>query len=48
VATFLCATESFPNPLRGNYLGFAAEVGQAGVAIGTPASVPMQNLLADV
>ncbi|OBT88790.1 hypothetical protein VE02_03123 [Pseudogymnoascus sp. 03VT05] len=27
VATFLCAAESFPTPLRGHYLGFAAAVG---------------------
>ena len=35
VATFLCASESFPTPLRGHYLGFAAAVGKAGGTIGT-------------
>lgn len=34
VSTFLCASESFPTPLRGHYLGFAAAVGKAGAAIG--------------
>jgi len=35
VATFLCGAESFPTPLRGHFLGFAAAVGKAGAAIGT-------------
>jgi MFS family permease len=35
VATFLCASESFPTPFRGHFLGFAAAVGKAGAAIGT-------------
>jgi MFS family permease len=30
VATFLCGAESFPTPLRGHFLGFAAAVGKAG------------------
>ncbi|KAK9365201.1 major facilitator superfamily domain-containing protein [Lipomyces kononenkoae] len=32
---FLVASESFPTPLRGHFLGFAAAVGKAGSAIGT-------------
>ncbi|KAJ9296196.1 hypothetical protein DTO271G3_5337 [Paecilomyces variotii] len=43
VATFLCAAESFPTPLRGHYLGFAAAVGKAGAAIGTEVFTPIQN-----
>lgn len=43
VATFLCAAESFPTPLRGHYLGFAAAVGKAGAAIGTQVFTPIQN-----
>jgi Sugar phosphate permease len=34
---FLVASESFPTPLRGHFLGFAAAVGKAGAAIGTTA-----------
>ncbi|KFY33666.1 hypothetical protein V494_07426 [Pseudogymnoascus sp. VKM F-4513 (FW-928)] len=43
VATFLCAAESFPTPLRGHYLGFAAAVGKAGAAIGTEVFTPIQD-----
>jgi len=43
VATFLCAAESFPTPLRGHYMGFAAAVGKAGAAIGTQTFAPIQN-----
>lgn len=43
VATFLCAAESFPTPLRGHYLGFAAAMGKAGGAIGTQVFTPIQN-----
>ena len=32
---FLVSSESFPTPLRGHFLGFAAAVGKAGAAIGT-------------
>ncbi|KAK9313982.1 major facilitator superfamily domain-containing protein [Lipomyces starkeyi] len=32
---FLVSSESFPTPLRGHFLGFAAAVGKAGSAIGT-------------
>ncbi|KAJ5948084.1 hypothetical protein N7466_001099 [Penicillium verhagenii] len=42
VATFLCASESFPTPLRGHFLGFAAAVGKAGGAIGTQVFTPIQ------
>jgi len=42
VATFLCAAESFPTPLRGHYMGFAAAVGKAGAAIGTQVFTPIQ------
>ncbi|OQD66007.1 hypothetical protein PENPOL_c005G01576 [Penicillium polonicum] len=38
VSTFLCASESFPTPLRGHFLGFAAAVGKAGASIGTDVS----------
>lgn len=34
---FLVSSESFPTPLRGHFLGFAAAVGKAGAAIGTTA-----------
>ncbi|THX18852.1 major facilitator superfamily transporter [Aureobasidium pullulans] len=34
---FLVSSESFPTPLRGHLLGFAAAVGKAGAAIGTTA-----------
>ena len=47
VATFLCAAESFPTPLRGHYLGFAAAVGKAGAAIGTQVFTPIQNSFSD-
>lgn len=43
VSTFLCSAESFPTPLRGHYLGFAAAVGKAGAAIGTQVFMPIQN-----
>lgn len=46
VATFLCAAESFPTPLRGHYLGFAAAVGKAGAAIGTQVFTPIQDSFA--
>jgi len=47
VATFLCAAESFPTPLRGQYLGFAAAVGKACAAIGTQVFTPIQNSFSD-
>jgi MFS family permease len=43
VATFLCGAESFPTPLRGHFLGFAAAVGKAGAAIGTEVFTPIQD-----
>jgi hypothetical protein len=43
VVTFLCVAESFPTPLRGHYLGFAAAVGKAGAAIGTEDFTPIQD-----
>ncbi|KAJ5831707.1 hypothetical protein N7474_000018 [Penicillium riverlandense] len=43
VATFLCAAESFPTPLRGHFLGFAAAVGKAGASIGTQVFTPIQD-----
>lgn len=43
VATFLCAAESFPTPLRGHYMGFAAAVGKASAAIGTQVFTPIQE-----
>lgn len=43
VATFLCGAESFPTPLRGHFLGFAAAVGKAGASIGTEVFTPIQN-----
>ena len=43
VATFLCAAESFPTPLRGHFLGFAAAVGNAGASISTQVFTPIQN-----
>ena len=43
VATFLCAAESFPTPLRGHYMGLAAAVGKAGAAIGTQVFTPIQD-----
>ena len=47
VATFLCALESVPTPLRGHYLGFAAAVGKAGAATGTQVFTPTQNSFDD-
>ncbi|KAI5461005.1 major facilitator superfamily domain-containing protein [Mariannaea sp. PMI_226] len=47
VATFLCAAESFPTPLRGHFLGFAAAMGKAGAAIGTQVFTPIQNSFSD-
>ncbi|CAG8053089.1 unnamed protein product [Penicillium salamii] len=46
VSTFLCASESFPTPLRGHFLGFAAAVGKAGASIGTEVFTPIQNSFA--
>jgi len=43
VATFLCAAESFPTPLRGHYMGFAAALGKAGGTIGTQVFTPIQD-----
>ncbi|KAJ5664783.1 uncharacterized protein N7477_007231 [Penicillium maclennaniae] len=43
VSTFLCAAESFPTPLRGHFLGFAAAVGKAGASIGTEVFTPIQS-----
>ncbi|KAJ5716702.1 hypothetical protein N7493_008613 [Penicillium malachiteum] len=43
VATFLCAAESFPTPLRGHFLGLAAAFGKAGASIGTQVFTPIQN-----
>ncbi|OGM43396.1 inorganic phosphate transporter [Aspergillus bombycis] len=43
VSTFLCAAESFPTPLRGHFLGFAAAVGKAGASIGTEVFTPILN-----
>lgn len=45
VATFLTASESFPTPLRGQFMGFAAAVGKAGAAIGTQVFTPIQDSL---
>ena len=47
VCTFLVASESFPTPLRGHYLGFAAAVGKAGAAIGTQVFTPIQDSFDD-
>ncbi|ETI23796.1 hypothetical protein G647_05602 [Cladophialophora carrionii CBS 160.54] len=47
VATFLCAAESFPTPLRGHFMGFAAAVGKAGAAIGTQVFTPIQDSFSD-
>lgn len=47
VGTFLCGAESFPTPVRGHFLGFAAAVGKAGAAIGTQVFTPIQNSFAD-
>ncbi|KUM64141.1 hypothetical protein ACN42_g2957 [Penicillium freii] len=43
VSTFLCASESFPTPLRGHFLEFAAAVGKTGASIGTEVFTPIQN-----
>ncbi|GES61955.1 inorganic phosphate transporter [Aspergillus terreus] len=43
VSTSLCAAESFPTPLRGHFLGFAAAVGKAGASIGTEVFTPIQD-----
>ncbi|KAJ5351022.1 hypothetical protein N7541_008749 [Penicillium brevicompactum] len=43
VSTFLCASESFPTPLRGHFLGLAAAVGKAGASIGTEVFTPIQD-----
>lgn len=40
---FLVSSESFPTPLRGHFLGFAAAVGKAGGAIGTTAMTAALN-----
>jgi hypothetical protein len=48
VATFFYAAESFPTPLRGHYMGFAAAVGKAGAAIGTQVWTPIQNSFSSV
>lgn len=47
VATFLCAAESFPTPLRGHFMGLAAAVGKAGAAIGTQVFTPIQDSFDD-
>ncbi|PHH71088.1 hypothetical protein CDD82_6755 [Ophiocordyceps australis] len=47
VATFVCAAESFPTPVRGHFLGFAAALGKAGAAIGTQVFNPVQNSFQD-
>ncbi|KIW89724.1 uncharacterized protein Z519_09880 [Cladophialophora bantiana CBS 173.52] len=47
VCTFLTAAESFPTPLRGHFMGFAAAVGKAGAAIGTQVFTPIQNSFSD-
>ncbi|KAL3963474.1 hypothetical protein ACCO45_000478 [Purpureocillium lilacinum] len=47
VATFLCAAESFPTPVRGHFVGLAAAVGKAGAAIGTQVFNPIQNSFHD-
>lgn len=47
MATFLCGAESFPTPVRGHFLGFAAAVGKAGAAIGTQVFTPIQESFGD-
>lgn len=47
MATFLCGAESFPTPVRGHFLGFAAAFGKAGAAIGTQVFTPIQNSFDD-
>lgn len=44
---FLVSSESFPTPLRGHFLGFAAAVGKAGAAVGTSALIPVYESYAD-
>lgn len=34
VSTFLCASESFPTPVRGHFVGLAAAMGKVGAAVG--------------
>ncbi|KAJ5128175.1 hypothetical protein N7448_008954 [Penicillium atrosanguineum] len=38
---FLVSSESFPTPLRGHFLGFAAAIGKVGAAVGTSALTPV-------
>lgn len=45
--TFLCASESFPTPLRGHCLGFTAVTCKAGAAIDTQVVTPTQNSFED-
>ncbi|KAJ5597161.1 hypothetical protein N7450_003619 [Penicillium hetheringtonii] len=40
---FVVMYESFPTPLRGHFLGFAAAVGKAGASIGTEVFTPIQH-----
>ncbi|KAG5985644.1 hypothetical protein E4U43_005959, partial [Claviceps pusilla] len=47
VATFLCTAESFPTPVRGHFVGFAAAVGKTGAALGTQVFIPIQSSFAD-
>jgi len=44
---FLVSSESFPTPLRGHFLGFAAAVGKAGAAVGTSALIPLVDKFDD-
>lgn len=44
---FLVSSESFPTPLRGHFLGFAAAVGKAGAAVGTTALSAALNSFED-
>ncbi|KAL4792948.1 major facilitator superfamily domain-containing protein [Aspergillus venezuelensis] len=48
VSTFLCASESFPTPLRGHFLGPAAAAGNAGASIGAEVFRPVQRSFGDV
>ncbi|KAL4967479.1 major facilitator superfamily domain-containing protein [Aspergillus stella-maris] len=48
VSTFLCASESFPTPVRGHFLGPAAAVGKAGASIGTEVFKPILDSFGDV
>lgn len=43
VSTFLCSAESFPTPLRGHFIGFAAAFGKAGASVGTQVFIPIQH-----